>query len=346
MIFVKFDLKFGVIIEFPVPGEYVIFNMLYGAEVHGVVLNDFELVLEATRCHLIIISFISLIFISKMATLVKKLQKSGFSIDEMGFLDLDRSMLGDWKIINEGTYGIILSSGDKILKVQKDILENSRINNRNVKQFLREVRMQQMVYNCTKGYRSLTPKVFAYGKNWVLMKNVPGKSIWDWYTSNRKGVFQKAMRAYIKALKKIHQKCGIGHFDAHGNNAMYDPETDSIKIIDWGFAAPVGQNNLTKEGLLKRYKEVLTNRLGMGWERRNVNWVTKMKGNPLGQYAIEVVPYNARFKGLKPKENIVDFMQMILDETNNFPTPPPMTRAEFLKSLIGSSPSSMSPKTP
>ena len=84
----------------------------------------------------------------------------------------------------------------------------------------------------------------------------------------------------------------------------------------------------------------------MGWERRNVNWVTKMKGNPLGQYAIEVVPYNARFKGLKPKENIVDFMQMILDETNNFPTPPPMTRAEFLKSLIGSSPSSMSPKTP
>ena len=199
--------------------------------------------------------------------------------------------------------------------------------------------MQQMVYNCTKGYRSLTPKVFAYGKNWVLMKNVSGKSIWDWYTSNRKGVFQKAMRAYIKALKKIHSKCGIGHFDAHGNNAMYDPETDSIKIIDWGFAAPVGQNNLTKEGLLKRFKEVYTNRLGMGWERRDVKWVTKMKGNPLGQYAIEVVPYNARFKGLKPKDNIVDFMQIILNDANNFPIPPPMTRQEFLRSLFTPSPS-------
>jgi len=243
-------------------------------------------------------------------------------------------MLGDWKIINEGNYGIILSSGDKILKVQKDILENSRINNRNVKEFLREVRMQRMVYNCTKRYRSLTPKIFAYGKNWVLMKNVPGKSIWDWYTSNRKGVFQKAMRAYIKALQTIHRKCGIGHFDAHGNNAMYDDKTDTIKIIDWGFASPVSQNNLTKEGLLKRYKEVLTNRLGMGWERRDVNWVTKMKGSPLGQYAIEVVPYNARFKGLKPKENIVDFMQMILNSSNNFPIPPPMTRQEFLKSLF------------
>jgi serine/threonine protein kinase len=191
-----------------------------------------------------------------------------------------------------------------------------------------------MVYNCTKGRASLTPKIFAYGKNWVLMKNVPGKSISDWYTSNRKGVFQKAMRAYIKALKKIHSKCGIGHFDAHGDNAMYDDKTDTVKIIDWGFASPVSQNNLTKEGLLKRYKEVLTNRLGMGWERRNVKWVTNMKGSPLGQYAIEVVPYNARFKGLKPKENIVDFMQLILNNSNNFPIPPPMTRQEFLKSLF------------
>jgi hypothetical protein len=66
MLFVKFDLKFGVIVEFPIPGEYVIFNMLYGAEVNGVVLNDFELVLEATCCHLTIMSFISLIFIGNV----------------------------------------------------------------------------------------------------------------------------------------------------------------------------------------------------------------------------------------------------------------------------------------
>jgi serine/threonine protein kinase len=268
-----------------------------------------------------------------MSTWLKRLQNSGFSIDEIGFLNLDKSV-NNWEIVGEGTYGIVLGSGDKILKIQKDIKSNNKFNKTRVVEFLREVRMQKMVYECTKGRHSLTPKIFAYGKNWVLMKNVPGKSIWDWYTSNRKGVFQKAMRAYIKALQKIHQKCGIGHFDAHGDNAMYDDKTKTIKIIDWGFAAPVSQNNLTKEGLLKRYKEVLTNRLGMGWERRDVNWVTKMKGNPLGQYAIEVVPYNARFKGLKPKENIVDFMQMILNSSNNFPIPPPMTRQEFLKSLF------------
>ena len=262
-----------------------------------------------------------------MSSWVKKLRKSGFSIDEAGFLDLEYSMLGDWKIINEGVYGIILSSGDKILKIQKNISENNKFNNKTVGEFLKEVKIQQMVYTCTNGYRSLTPKIFAYGKNWVLMKNVPGKSIWDWYTSNRKGVFQKAIRAYIKALQKIHQKCGIGHFDAHGNNAMYDAKTGAIKIIDWGFATPISKNNLTKEGMLKRYKEVLTNKLGMGWERRVVDWVTKMKKNPIGQYAIEVIPYNARFKNLKPKENIVDFMMMILDETNNFPTQPPMTRS-------------------
>ena len=278
-----------------------------------------------------------------MTSWVKKLRKSGFSIDEAGFLDLKYSMLGDWKIINEGSYGIILSSGDKILKIQKNISENNKFNNNIVGEFLKEVKMQQMVYTCTKGYRSLTPKIFAYGKNWVLMKNVPGKSIWDWYISNRKGVFQKAIRAYIKALQKIHQKCGIGHFDAHGNNAMYDAKTGAIKIIDWGFATPISKNNLTKEGMLKRYKEVLTNKLGMGWERRDVDWVTNMKKSPVGQYAIEVIPYNARFKNLKPKENIVDFMMMILDETNNFPTQPPLTRAEFLKSLIGSSPSPRSP---
>jgi serine/threonine protein kinase len=269
-----------------------------------------------------------------MSSWIGTLQKFGFSIDEIGFLNLDKSVNKNWKIVGEGTYGIVLRAGDKILKIQKDIKSNNKFNKTRVVEFLREVRMQQMVYNCTKGRHSLTPKIFAYGKNWVLMKNVSGKSIWDWYTSNRKGVFQKAMRAYIKALKKIHQKCGIGHFDAHGDNAMYDDKTKTIKIIDWGFASPVSQNNLTKEGLLKRYKEVLTNRLGMGWERRDVNWVTKMKGNPLGQYAIEVVPYNARFKGLKPKENIVDFMQMILNNSNNFPIPPPMTRQEFLRSLF------------
>ena len=262
-----------------------------------------------------------------MTTWVKKLRKSGFSIDEAGFLDLEYSMLGDWKIVNEGSYGIILSSGDKILKIQKNISENNKFNNKTVGEFLKEVKIQQMVYTCTRGYRSLTPKIFAYGKNWVLMKNVPGKSIWDWYISNRKGVFQKAMRAYIKALQKIHRTCGIGHFDAHGSNAMYDAKTGAIKIIDWGFAIPISKNNLTKEGMLKRYKEVLTNKLGMGWERRDVDWVTNMKKSPVGQYAIEVIPYNARFKDLKPRENIVDFMIMMLNEANNFPTPAPMTRS-------------------
>ena len=52
MIFVKFDLKFGVIIKFPIPGEYVISIKFHGAEDEGVVLNDFEFVLEATCCHL------------------------------------------------------------------------------------------------------------------------------------------------------------------------------------------------------------------------------------------------------------------------------------------------------
>ena len=273
-----------------------------------------------------------------MSSWVKRLQNSGFSIDEIGFLNLDKSVNENWEIVGEGTYGIVLGSGDKILKIQKDIKSNNKFNKTRVVEFLREVRMQKMVYECTKGRASLTPKIFAYGKNWVLMKNVPGKSIWDWYTSNRKGVFQKAMRAYIKALQKIHQKCGIGHFDAHGDNAMYDDKTKTIKIIDWGFAAPVSQNNLTKEGLLKRYKEVLANRLGMGWERRDVNWVTKMKRNPLGQYAIEIIPYNARFKNLKPRNNIVDFMSLLLSNSNNFPTPAPMTRQEFMKSLFTPTP--------
>ena len=272
-----------------------------------------------------------------MSVWFNRLQKSGFSIDEVGFLNLDKSVNDNWKIIGEGTYGIVFGAGDKILKVQKDIKTNNKFNKNRVVDFLREVRIQKIVYECTKGRSSLTPRIFAYGKNWVLMKNAPGKSIWDWYTSNRKGVFQKAMRAYIKALKKIHQKCGIGHFDAHGNNAMYDPVTDSIKIIDWGFATPIDQNNLTKEGLLKRYKKVLTNKLGMGWERREVEWVTKMKRNPLGQYAIEVIPYNARFKYLKPKENIVDFMRLILRNTNNFPVMSPVSRKDFLKSMLGRS---------
>jgi len=272
-----------------------------------------------------------------MSVWFNRLQKSGFSIDEVGFLNLDKSVNDNWKIIGEGTYGIVFGAGDKILKVQKDIKTNNKFNKNRVVDFLREVRIQKIVYECTKGRSSLTPRIFAYGKNWVLMKSAPGKSIWDWYISNRKGVFQKAMRAYIKALQTIHRKCGIGHFDAHGNNAMYDPVTDSIKIIDWGFAAPIDQNNLTKQGLLKQYKKVLATKLGMGWERRQLNWVTKMKRNPLGQYAIEVIPYNARFKYLKPKENIVDFMRFILSNTNNFPTPTPVTRKDFLKSMLGKS---------
>jgi hypothetical protein len=76
----------------------------------------------------------------------------------------------------------------------------------------------------------------------------------------------------------------------------------------------------------------------MGWERRDVNWVTKMKRNPLGQYAIEVIPYNARFKGLKPRDNVVDFMRVILNNSNNFPAPAPMTREQFMKSLFTPTP--------
>ena len=48
MIFVKFDLKFGVIIEFPMPSEYVISIKSHGAEFHRIVFNEFEFVLEAT----------------------------------------------------------------------------------------------------------------------------------------------------------------------------------------------------------------------------------------------------------------------------------------------------------
>ena len=86
-----------------------------------------------------------------MSYWVKKLRKSGFDIDEVGFINIDRSMLGDWKIINEGNYGIILSSKDKILKIQKRIRENNKFNNNIVGEFLREVKIQQMVYTCTKG---------------------------------------------------------------------------------------------------------------------------------------------------------------------------------------------------
>jgi len=333
MLFVKFDLKFGVIVEFPIPGEYVIFNMLYGAEVNGVVLNDFELVLEATRCHLIIMSFISLIFISKMSKWFDRLRKDGFDIDEIGFLNLGKSS-NNWGLYGKGSYGTILKRGDKILKIQKYMNTPE-----NLKEFQQEIRIQKMVYNCTKNYRSLTPKVFSYGKNWVLMKSAPGLTITQWYNVDRKGVFQKAMRAYIKALQKIHRKCGIGHFDAHGSNAVYDHMTGAIKIIDWGYAAPVSQNNLTREGMLKKYKETLANRLGPRWERDHANWTKKMKTNVIGQYAIEIIPYNARFKNLKPRNNIVDFMSLILSNANNFPTPAPMTRQEFLKSLFTPTPS-------
>jgi hypothetical protein len=45
MLFVKFDLKFGAVIELPIPGEYVISNKFHGAEVHGIVLNVFHFVL-------------------------------------------------------------------------------------------------------------------------------------------------------------------------------------------------------------------------------------------------------------------------------------------------------------
>lgn len=273
-----------------------------------------------------------------MSTWVKRLQKSGFLINEAGFLNLKRSKYHGWKITNEGTYGIILSSGDKILKINKFIKSYNKFDDNNVRDFNREVKFQKMVYECTKNRSSLTPKIFAYGKNWILMKRVTGKTIWDWYISDRRGVFQKAIRAYIKALQIIHKKCGIGHFDAHGNNAVYDEKTKNIKIIDWGFAAPINRTKITKEGLLKRYKEVLKNKLGSGWEFKEIDWITRMKMNPLGQYAIEVVPYNTRFKQLKPKENVVDFMLvMILRNTDNFPSAKPITQRELVKGLFSPS---------
>ena len=260
-----------------------------------------------------------------MDTWIEKLLKLGVSIDEDGFLNMhsinasvSRKGLQNargWTVVGEGVYGLALRNEDKILKIQKDIKRKNMFDKERVKNFQREVKMQQMVYDCTKTTKSLTPKIFAYGKNWVLMKNAPGKTIDDWFKTNRKGVFQKAMRAYIKALQTIHRKCGIAHFDAHGNNAMYDDKTDTIKIIDWGFSVPVNRNNLTKEGLLKRYKERLGSK--SSWE-----WMAELRSSPLRQYAIEILPYNARFRSLKPDDNIFDFMKAILRNTNNFPVSP------------------------
>jgi len=259
-----------------------------------------------------------------MDTWIEKLRKLGVSIDEDGFLDMfsinasiegkGRQNARGWSVVGEGSYGLALRNEDKILKIQKNIKRKDTFDKERVKNFQREVKTQQMIYDRTKTTKSLTPKIFAYGKNWVLMKNAPGKTIFDWFTTNRKGVFQKAMRAYIKALQTIHQKCGIAHFDAHGDNAIYNPETDTIKIIDWGKSVPVNRNNLTKEGMLKRYKERLS---GKNWQ-----WMADLRSSPLRQYAIEILPYNARFRSLKPDDNIFDFMEAILRNTNNFPVSP------------------------
>ena len=259
-----------------------------------------------------------------MDTWIEKLRKLGVSIDEDGFLDMfsinasiegkGRQNARGWSVVGEGSYGLALRNEDKILKIQKNIKRKDTFDKERVKNFQREVKTQQMIYDYTKTTKSLTPKIFAYGKNWVLMKNAPGKTIFDWFTTNRKGVFQRAMRAYIKALQTIHQKCGIAHFDAHGDNAIYNPETDTIKIIDWGKSVPVNRNNLTKEGMLKRYKERLS---GKNWQ-----WMADLRSSPLRQYAIEILPYNARFRSLKPDDNIFDFMEAILRNTNNFPVSP------------------------
>lgn len=255
---------------------------------------------------------------------IEKLRKLGVSIDEDGFLNMysinasvlskGRQNARGWTVVGEGSYGLALRNEDKILKIQKDIKRKDMFDKERVKNFQREVKTQQMVYDCTKTTKSLTPKIFAYGKNWVLMKNAPGKTIDDWFKTNRNGVFQKAMRAYIKALQTIHKKCGIAHFDAHGKNAMYDDKTDTIKIIDWGKSVPVNRNNLTKEGMLKRYNEQLG--------KTNWQWMADLRSSPLRQYAIEILPYNARFRSLKPDDNIFDFMEAILRNTNNFPISP------------------------
>lgn len=268
-----------------------------------------------------------------MSEWINKLRKDGFHIDEDGFLEPRKSVnKGAWKFYTRGTYGVILRSGDKILKIQ-EFVEN----NNDIRDFKKEIEIQSLVYNCTKEYRSLTPKIFSAGKNWILMKNVPGYTITYWYKTDRKGVFQQAMRAYIKALQTIHRKCGIGHFDAHGSNAVYDRWTGAIKIIDWGFALPITQNNLTKEGMTNKYKESIVKKLGPEWINEHSNWMKRKKSNVVGQYAIEVLPYNTRFKNLNPRNNIVDFMRLLLSNSNNFPTSGSMTRKEFTNSILSPS---------
>lgn len=243
-----------------------------------------------------------------MDKIIDSLRNDGFQIDENGFLNTKGTKISKgWKYLTKGSYGIIIKKGNMIMKIQ----QFSNTNN-NLKNFKKEIDTQMMVYNCTKTRRSLTPKIFAYGKNWILMKKVPGYTISYWYRTDRKGVFQHAIRAYINALKTIHRKCGIGHFDAHGGNAVYDRWTGAIKILDWGFAEPVSENDLTREGMLKKYKEIYNRKMGSKWKA-----TSNHKKNLIGQFGIEVIPYNKRFDNLKPKNNIADFLTILLNNSNN-----------------------------
>ena len=90
-----------------------------------------------------------------MTNWVKKLRKEGLFITPDNYLDLEYSMTGKLKRIGkeEGRHGIIFQIGDKILKVDKIIKNDAGKNNyyiKKEKEFQQEVRIQEIVYQCTK----------------------------------------------------------------------------------------------------------------------------------------------------------------------------------------------------
>ena len=137
------------------------------------------------------------------------------------------------KVIGRGTYGIIYSVGDKVVKVSNYLLSNKAVGEFEEKRLEDEYTVQRDLYE--KGVRVPRPQGIVRVMNetkksvGILMDKINGDLLWNSMGAPDYDLLQE-MR--IKEEDKA-KYLGFNIIDRHGGNAMVD-HSRKVFLIDFG----------------------------------------------------------------------------------------------------------------
>ena len=103
----------------------------------------------------------------------------------------------------------------------------------------------------------------AQDRFYIATERAPGMELYSFYNlHHRSGMPEFCMRPILKALfsgvRVLHEQLEIAHLDLKLENLMWDPSTDTMTLLDFGFASPTTVGSFVKT-YLRRHRSSSSN---------------------------------------------------------------------------------------